>query len=84
MSKGRLKQSGVALVSVLLIVAILMAIASRLLASHNLVIQQIFTPLTTKGEGSHFYIDEFGIMMPIFGIFLALFFYKKAVREGIA
>ena len=36
----RLKQSGVALVSVLLIVAILMAIASRLLANHNLVINQ--------------------------------------------
>ena len=53
-------------------------------ASHNLVIQQIFTPLTVKGEGSHFFIDEFGIMMPILGIFLAMFFYRKALREGIA
>jgi general secretion pathway protein K len=35
-----LRQAGVALVSVLLIVAVLMAIASRLLASHNLVINQ--------------------------------------------
>ena len=35
-----LRQTGVALVSVLLVVAILMAIASRLLASHNLVINQ--------------------------------------------
>lgn len=34
------RQTGVALVSVLLIVAILMAVASRLLASHNLVINQ--------------------------------------------
>ncbi len=34
------RQLGVALVSVLLIVAILMAVASRLLASHNLVINQ--------------------------------------------
>ncbi len=35
-----MRQQGVALVSVLLIVAILMAVASRLLASHNLVINQ--------------------------------------------
>ncbi|MEM9624495.1 MAG: type II secretion system minor pseudopilin GspK, partial [Pseudomonadota bacterium] len=34
------QQTGVALISVLLIVAILMAVASRLLASHNLVINQ--------------------------------------------
>ena len=34
------KQAGVALISVLLIVAILMAVASRLLANHNLVINQ--------------------------------------------
>jgi len=39
-SRQRLRQSGVALVSVLLVVAILMAVASRLLASHNLVINQ--------------------------------------------
>jgi general secretion pathway protein K len=38
--RPRMRQAGVALVSVLLIVAILMAIASRLLASHNLVINQ--------------------------------------------
>lgn len=40
MSELRRRQAGVALVSVLLIVAILMAVASRLLASHNLVINQ--------------------------------------------
>ncbi|MEM7099847.1 MAG: type II secretion system minor pseudopilin GspK [Pseudomonadota bacterium] len=34
------RQTGVALISVLLIVAILMAVASRLLANHNLVINQ--------------------------------------------
>ncbi|MBT7332753.1 MAG: type II secretion system minor pseudopilin GspK [Gammaproteobacteria bacterium] len=40
MSRLGFHQGGVALVSVLLIVAILMAIASRLLASHHLVINQ--------------------------------------------
>ena len=40
MSNHRLHTDGVALVSVLLIVAILMAIASRLLATHDLVITQ--------------------------------------------
>lgn len=58
--------------------------AAILHASHNLVVQRIFTPLTIKGEDSHVYIDEFGIVMPILGVFLAAYFYRKAVREGIA
>ena len=53
-------------------------------ASHNLFIQRIYTPLTTKGEGSHFYIDEFGIVMPFVGCLMAYYFYRRAVREGIA
>jgi membrane protease YdiL (CAAX protease family) len=53
-------------------------------ASHNLFIQQIFTPLTSDGEGTHFYIDEFGIMMPIVSLVLAIYFYRRAKAEGIA
>jgi|TARA_R110002049_G_scaffold10175_4_gene50710 membrane protease YdiL (CAAX protease family) len=53
-------------------------------ASHNLFIQRIFTPLTIKGEDSHFYIDEFGIVMPIIGCLMAYYFYRRAVNEGIA
>jgi len=53
-------------------------------ASHNLFIQKIYTPLTIRGEGTHFYIDEFGIVMPIVGCVLAFYFYRRAVREGIA
>lgn len=52
-------------------------------ASHNLFIQRIFTPLTVRGENTHFYIDEFGIFMPIAGCFMALFFYYRAKKEGI-
>ncbi|MEM1197189.1 MAG: CPBP family glutamic-type intramembrane protease [Pseudomonadota bacterium] len=58
--------------------------AAILHASHNLFIQRIFTPLTTPGEGTHLYIDEFGIMMPILGLALAIYFYRRAVKEGIA
>ncbi len=53
-------------------------------ASHNLFIQRIYTPVTTKGEGSHFYIDEFGVVMPILGCLMAYYFYRRAVREGFA
>ncbi|NQX94643.1 MAG: CPBP family intramembrane metalloprotease [Erythrobacter sp.] len=53
-------------------------------ASHNLIIQQVYTPLTIKGAGTQFYIDEFGIMLPIASVVLAVYFYRRAVREGIA
>ncbi|MGS2721489.1 CPBP family intramembrane glutamic endopeptidase [Paraglaciecola aestuariivivens] len=53
-------------------------------ASHNLYIQRIFTPLTVRGETTHLYVDEFGVMMPlVLGIF-AIYFYLKARREGLA
>ncbi len=53
-------------------------------ASHNLFIQRIFTPLTIRGEDTHFYIDEFGIIMPIVGCVMALYFYYRAKKDGIA
>ena len=53
-------------------------------ASHNLFIQRIFTPLTNKAEDSHLYIDEFGIVMPILGSLMAYYFYRRALREGLA
>lgn len=53
-------------------------------ASHNLFIQKIYTPLTIHGEGTHIYIDEFGIVMPIVGCLLAFYFYRRARREGIS
>lgn len=52
-------------------------------ASHNLFIQRIYTPLTIRGEDTHFYIDEFGIVMPSVGCFLALYFYFRAKKEGL-
>ncbi len=52
-------------------------------ASHNLFIQRVFTPLTTKGPESHLYIDEFGVVMPILGCLLALGFYFKGRSDGL-
>jgi uncharacterized protein len=53
-------------------------------ASHNLFLQRIFTPLTVDGEGTHFYIDEFGILLPIMSVALAAYFYWRAKKDGIA
>ena len=52
-------------------------------ASHNLFIQQVFTPLTIRGNGTHFYIDEFGILLPIVSCIVALYFYRRARAEGL-
>lgn len=52
-------------------------------ASHNLFIQAIYTPLTVSGENTHFYIDEFGIFLPIVSCTLAVYFYVRAKREGL-
>lgn len=52
-------------------------------ASHNLYIQKIYTPMTINGPTSHFYIDEFGIMMPIVMSVLALYFLRRAKREQL-
>jgi membrane protease YdiL (CAAX protease family) len=53
-------------------------------ASHNLFIQSIYTPITINGEGTHFYTDEFGILLPIASCVLAVYFYRRAKAEGIA
>ena len=52
-------------------------------ASHNLFLQSIYTPLTQRGENTHFYIDEFGIMLPIVSCIMAVYFYYRAKREGM-
>jgi len=52
-------------------------------ASHNLFIQQVFTPFTIRGNGTHFYIDEFGILLPIVSCVVAFYFYRRARAEGL-
>jgi len=58
--------------------------AAILHASHNLFLQRIYTPLTVRGENTHFYIDEFGILLPIVSVVLAIVFLWKAKKDGIA
>jgi len=53
-------------------------------ASHNLFIQKILTPVTISGDQTHFYIDEFGVLLPIVSCALAVYFMKRAKAEGLA
>ncbi len=46
-------------------------------ASHNLFIQSIFTPLTADTGNTAYYIDEFGIVLPIVGICFAIYYWNK-------
>lgn len=45
--------------------------------SHNLFIQNIFTPLTKDTGNTAYYIDEFGIVLPIIAIGFAIYFWTK-------
>lgn len=46
-------------------------------ASHNLFIQSIFTPLTKTTENTKYFIDEFGIVLPIVCFCFAVYFWRK-------
>jgi membrane protease YdiL (CAAX protease family) len=45
--------------------------------SHNIFIQNIFTPLTEDTGNTAYYIDEFGIVLPIIAISFALYFWSR-------
>jgi len=40
--------------------------------------------LSVAGTGTRLYIDEFGVLLPIVSCALALYFYRRARREGLA
>ncbi|MBL0171023.1 MAG: CPBP family intramembrane metalloprotease [Gemmatimonadaceae bacterium] len=46
-------------------------------AAHNLWIQSIFTPLTTDTGRTKWVIDEFGFMLPLVAIFVAMYFWRR-------
>jgi membrane protease YdiL (CAAX protease family) len=46
-------------------------------ASHNLFIQSIFTPLTKDTGNTKYFIDEFGIVLPIVCLCFAVYFWRK-------
>lgn len=46
-------------------------------AAHNLYIQRIFTPLTISNDKTPWFIDEFGIVLPLVTIAFAVYFISK-------
>lgn len=52
-------------------------------SSHNIYIQKIFTPITIKTDQSNFWIDEFGLMVPIIVTLFALYFWRAAKKEDL-
>lgn len=48
---------------------------------HNIYIQKIFTPLTITTDKTSFWIDEYGLMLPIVTTLFAVFFWRKAKKE---
>lgn len=51
--------------------------AALLHASHNLFIQMIFTPLTFDTGDTKYYIDEFGIVLPVVSVIAAIICWTK-------
>lgn len=46
-------------------------------ASHNLYVQAIFTPLTTNTGKTPWFIDEFGAVLPLVVVALAIYFWSR-------
>ncbi|GGF08030.1 CPBP family intramembrane glutamic endopeptidase [Hymenobacter cavernae] len=46
-------------------------------ASHNLFVQTVFTPLTRDTGPTKYFIDEFGIALPVVCLVLAVLFWRK-------
>ncbi len=50
---------------------------------HNIYIQKICTPLTISNEKTIFWIDEYGMMIPIITTIFAIYFWRKAEKENL-
>ena len=50
---------------------------------HNSYIQKICTPITVTNESSRFWIDEYGVMIPIITSIFAIYFWRKAIQEDL-
>lgn len=50
---------------------------------HNIFIQKIFNPLTLTNDRSTFWIDEYGMMIPIITTIFAIYFWRKAKIENL-
>ena len=50
---------------------------------HNIFIQKVFTPITTTNITSTFWVDEYGMMIPIVASILAIVFWWKGRKENL-
>ncbi len=50
---------------------------------HNIYIQKICTPLTISNDSSTFWIDEYGLMIPIVTFIFAIYYWRKASIENL-
>ncbi len=50
---------------------------------HNIYIQKICTPLTISNDKTEFWIDEYGIMLPVITTVFAIYFWRKAEKENL-
>ncbi len=50
---------------------------------HNIYIQKVCTPLTISNDHSTFWIDEYGLMIPIITSIFAIFYWRKASIENL-
>lgn len=46
-------------------------------ASHNLFVQSFFTPMTTNTGRTAYFIDEFGCVLPVASLALAIYFWSR-------
>lgn len=51
--------------------------------AHNIYVQKIFTPLTTRNEDTQFWIDEYGLLIPLTVTLMAIYFWRRAKAEGL-
>jgi len=52
-------------------------------AAHNVYVDKIFDPLTTKGDNSALWTGEYGLMLPVTTSIFAFYFWRKAKAEGM-
>jgi CAAX protease family protein len=57
--------------------------AAILHGAHNLYIQNIFTPLTRNTGKTNWFIDEFGVVLPMVVIAFAVYFWRRRAELPI-
>ena len=51
--------------------------------AHNIYVQKIFTPLTTRNDQTRFWIDEYGLIVPVIVTLMAIYYWRRAKAEGM-